>query len=265
MKRAGSLIFLCMFLLSACAPKGLPEEVTMRGARIRPTWTQRIIQMTETAIASGWTPTPILGTSTSTKTLAPTKVPKWFATRIAEISATKTHRPTIEARWTAAAAIGTPTPAGTATPTRTPRPTPTPAPTWTPRPSPTPDLSRLREIVAEASNLEIRDFQAFDPGTGLLQANIDLDLGFTLTATGLTKAQIKTYEIMSAVYQSGLPVGEVNLWFWAEFQDAYGNVRDDVAHKATLTKATADRINWDNPWFFSEQLWDVLDYKWSWK
>lgn len=123
----------------------------------------------------------------------------------------------------------------------------------------------MRAIVAKASNLDIREFQAFDTGDGLLQANIDLNLGFTLTATGLMEAQITTYDVMKAVYESGFPVAEVNLWFWAEFQDAYGNVRDDVAHKATLTRATADRINWDNPNFFYEQLWNVLDYKWSWK
>lgn len=141
-----------------------------------------------------------------------------------------------------------------------------PAPLPTPiAATPTPGVDQLRAIVAEASILDIRKFQAFDPGTDLLQVNIDLDLGFTLTATGLMEAQIATYDIMKAIYQGGLPVGEVNLWFWAEFQDAYGNVRDDVAHKAMLTKLTADRINWGNPDFFYEQLWNVLDYKWSWK
>ena len=150
--------------------------------------------------------------------------------------------------------------------TITPRPTDTPKLTPTSQPTLSPaDTVRVRvaiEKVLGSSNRQgVKRISSFSLETGPdPQVFVEWAINDNLTE-GLIKssAQLDVTSILEAIAKSGVKYGSVRVQGTFSMVDKSGNAQEMVVIKAVYTRATVERINWDD--FLFANVYDIADTK----
>jgi hypothetical protein len=138
----------------------------------------------------------------------------------------------------------------TAQPTRQPSATPAPVAKPAEPAKPQSDVDRVRAAISIAAPLYIE----VEKGTVLVQWPISSNLTENMTRR---TAQIQLKQVLQGVQKSGVPFKTVKAEGTYKLADAYGNAKDQIVVSATFTKATMDRINWDN--MLTDNIYRVAD------
>lgn len=129
--------------------------------------------------------------------------------------------------------------------------TPTPA-----APTPTPTL---KQLVIDALGKRTRENvpeTTIVAGTDSMAVVFPINENLTMTATR-DVAQRDILKAAQAIYQTTGNAYDLTFTGTFAMQDAYGNVEELPVMRATLTRATLDKINWEN--LLAVQLSQVAD------
>lgn len=155
----------------------------------------------------------------------------------------------------------TPRPLPTAEPSATPEPTITPIPSNTPEPTATPEPAEvLKQLIVKTLGQGNRDVERVQELTindaGVIDIWWAIDDNFT---SGMIRggAELDVVNMLRAIDESGLDYNQVLLRGSFPLVDAYGNTEENYVINATYTKATVDKINWDN--FLRKNIFLVAD------
>lgn len=99
------------------------------------------------------------------------------------------------------------------------------------------------------------------PGPGVDVATARYKISENLTG-GLTKdgARIDTVDILKYIKAAYPDLTEVHVFGTADMVDKYGNTSDDQVVTLTYSRATMDKINFNNVSF--KNIWDIADDSW---
>lgn len=152
-------------------------------------------------------------------------------------------------------------------PASTPTPIPatdTPAPPAdTPTPAPPTATPTLKQLIVDAMGKRNREGV---PDTVVITDTEIMEITFPIDdnlKTTWVRDQGKR-DILNAAHAIYQATGNAyDMTFNGSFamQDAYGNVEETVVMRAQLTRATLDKINWDN--LISVDLSQIADYYWE--
>ena len=121
----------------------------------------------------------------------------------------------------------------------------------------------VHQELGEYNRREIPKVQGIDMrelGNGFVVAVrfcIDADSSGSLVRHS---AQVDVYNVVRALYQSGVPVAHVRMTGTFPLEDPHGFVRETEVLKMSLSSATAQEINWNTIHY--NDLFNLLDSVW---